>query len=57
MEEALGKLNPEDREIIILRFISELSLKEISGTMEINLSATKMRFYRALEKLKNEIKQ
>jgi len=57
MEEALGKLNPEDREIITLRFISELSIKEISETMEIQLSATKMRFYRALEKLKDELKQ
>lgn len=56
MEEALGKLNPEDREIITLRFISELSIQEISETMEIQLSATKMRFYRALEKLKEELK-
>lgn len=57
MEEALGILNPEDKELIILRFISGLSMKEISETMGIQLSAAKMRFYRALEKLKEEFKQ
>lgn len=56
MVEALGKLSPEDREIITLRFISELSLKEISETMEIQLSATKMRLYRSIDSLKEIFK-
>lgn len=54
--EALGKLSPEDREIITLRFISELSLKEISENMEIQLSATKMRLYRSIDRLKENFK-
>ena len=56
MEEALNKLTQDEREIITLRFISELSLKEISETLGSKLSATKMRFYRALDKLKVEFK-
>ncbi len=56
LEEALRKLSSEERELITLRFISELSLKEISESMGIQLSATKMRFYRALEILKKELK-
>ncbi|MBL7021440.1 MAG: sigma-70 family RNA polymerase sigma factor [Nitrospinaceae bacterium] len=57
MEEALGKLSLDDREIIVLRFFSDLSIKEISETLGIKLTATKMRRYRALEKLKEELKQ
>lgn len=57
MDEALSKLSPDDREIIVLRYFSDLSIKEISETLEIKISATKMRFYRALEKLKEVLKQ
>jgi len=57
MAEALGKLSLEDREIITLRFVSELSLKEISETMEITLSASKMRLYRSIASLKEILKQ
>jgi len=56
MVEALAKLSPEDREIITLRFISELSLKEISETIEIQLSATKMRLYRSIASLQEIFK-
>jgi RNA polymerase sigma-70 factor (ECF subfamily) len=35
-----------------MRFISDLSLEEISHQIDAKLSATKMRFYRALEKFK-----
>ena len=47
--EALEKLGPADRRIIILRHISNLSLKEIGETLGIGLSAAKMRLYRAQE--------
>lgn len=57
MEEALSRLSSEDREIITLRFIAELSIKEIAETMQIQLSAAKMRLYRAMERLKEEYKQ
>lgn len=45
-------LNEEEKKIVSLRFVSELSLAEIADVMEMKLSATKMRFYRALRKLK-----
>lgn len=47
-------LNDEEKKIVSLRFISELSLAEIADVMEMKLSATKMRLYRALEKLKDQ---
>lgn len=49
---ALGRLKPDDQEIIRLRFVAELSLAEISQHLKIGLSATKMRLYRAMEDFK-----
>ncbi|WP_045860848.1 sigma-70 family RNA polymerase sigma factor [Teredinibacter purpureus] len=48
-------LSEEEQHILSLRFVSELSLAEIATLMELGLSATKMRFYRALEKLKEQL--
>ena len=48
-------LSEEEQQILTLRFVSELSLAEIAVVMKIGLSATKMRFYRALEKLKEQV--
>ncbi len=49
---ALQELREEDRQIITLRFISDLGLEEIAGAIGLKLSATKMRLYRAMEKFK-----
>lgn len=48
-------LAEEEQRILSLRFVSELSLAEIAILMELGLSATKMRFYRALGKLKEKM--
>lgn len=47
----LKELSPVDREVLTLRFVADLSLQEISETSELSLSATKMRLYRAIERL------
>lgn len=52
VQEAIAKLKGEQKRIIILKFISGLTLNEISDVLDIKLSATKMRLYRALEALK-----
>ena len=49
---ALKQLPEEDQRILVLRFISELALQEIADTMELKLSAAKMRLYRAMERFK-----
>jgi len=49
---AIAKLNEDDREILVLRFISELALNEIADAMELKLSAAKMRLYRAMDRFK-----
>lgn len=47
-------VNPIDKEIIILRFVAELEFQEIANIMHLGLSATKMRYKRAIDKLKGK---
>ena len=53
LEKLLIHLTPEDREIILLKAVLELSFEEICEVSELSLSAAKMRYYRALETLTN----
>ncbi|PIE00247.1 MAG: hypothetical protein CSA79_04635 [Thiothrix nivea] len=50
---SLKKMRGQEVEILNLRFMGELSLEEIAATLGTRLSATKMRFYRAMEQFKN----
>jgi len=50
--EGLDMLSPDDRQILILRHIGELSFDELAATLELGLSAAKMRLYRAEQRLK-----
>ncbi|NNC87336.1 MAG: sigma-70 family RNA polymerase sigma factor [Akkermansiaceae bacterium] len=52
VEEALGKLKERDREIVVLKFMSGLTLQEIADVLDLGLSAAKMRLYRALDEFK-----
>lgn len=45
--EAMAKISPRAREILSLRYWSELPLEDIAQTLGIGLSATKMRLHRA----------
>ena len=50
--DAIDKLPPKLKTIILLRFFEGMSLEEISQTTHTNLSTTKSRLYKALELLK-----
>ena len=52
VEEALSKLKQRDREVVVLKFMSGMTLQEIADVFDIGLSAAKMRLYRALEDFK-----
>ncbi len=54
--EALNNLNDIEKEVLTLRYYDDLKIKEIAEVIDKKLSATKMTLYRALEKLKKEIK-
>ncbi len=49
----LNKLDKMDKELLTLRFIANLKFEEVSEITGLSISATKMRIYRATEKLKS----
>lgn len=53
--EKIGHLEEELQNIIRLRFYEELSLKEISEVMDMNLNTVKAKLYRGLKLLKQNI--
>lgn len=52
VHEALSAMQPEAQRILVLRFISDLSLDQMTEVLDIGLSAAKMRLYRAMEQFK-----
>lgn len=54
---ALKLLKKSEREILELRYLEELPFKDISVILNIAEGATKMRFKRALSKLKHVVKE
>ncbi|MDH3718182.1 MAG: sigma-70 family RNA polymerase sigma factor [Planctomycetota bacterium] len=55
--DALESLAEDDRKVLLLRHVSDLSLKEVAEALEISLSAAKMRLYRAEERLREVYKK
>jgi RNA polymerase sigma-70 factor (ECF subfamily) len=48
---AIDELRPQDRELLVMRYLEHMSLKEISETTAVSLSAVRKRHTRALERL------
>ena len=57
LEQWLVHVNQIDREILVLRFVAELEFQEIADIMHMGLSATKMRYKRALDKLREKFSE
>jgi RNA polymerase sigma-70 factor (ECF subfamily) len=54
---ALERLSETDREVLILRFMEQLSVEEIGGVLGMGESAVKMRNLRALERLRSLLEE
>lgn len=52
LADMLAPLSPDERVIVSFKVLQELEFAEIATILNISLSAAKMRYYRALEKLK-----
>lgn len=55
-ERILLSLPPQDRELLTLKYVVELSFDEIAQVFDMGVSAVKMRVYRAVELLKEKHK-
>ncbi len=53
IERLLDQLSESDREILVLRFVGNLDISDIASVLGMKLSATKMRLYRAMERIKD----
>lgn len=55
IENALARINPLFREVVVLRDIEELSYEEIADVLQISLGTVKSRIMRGREALKTEL--
>jgi RNA polymerase sigma-70 factor (ECF subfamily) len=55
LHQALAELSERDRDVIVLRHLEQLSVKEIAALLEITPGAVKVRHVRALERLRRLI--
>jgi RNA polymerase sigma-70 factor (ECF subfamily) len=49
---ALALLSEADREVLVLRYLEQMPLREVAAVLGVNESAVKMRHFRALERLR-----
>jgi len=57
LREALDQLRPADREILVMRHYDQLSFKEAAEVLGITQNAANVRYVRALDRLKDRLKQ
>ena len=55
LRNALEKLLPEEKTVIILRYFEDMKLEEIEEVCEESLSTVKSRLYRTLKKLRLDL--
>lgn len=55
LAEALAKIKPEFRDVLVMRFIDELEIHEVASALEITPNAVYVRVHRALKALKEVI--
>ena len=56
VRDALERLTPPDREILVMRYLEDLTFPEIAAILEIGESAAKMRHLRAIERIRTVLK-
>lgn len=54
--ETLGKLSPESRELIVMRFVSDMKPREIAESLGVSANVVSVRIHRALRELKPHLK-
>lgn len=57
LNEVIEKLDASEKSVVLLRFYEDYTFKEISQILNIPLGSTKTILYRALEKMKRNLKE
>jgi len=52
LAEALGKIKPEFRDVLVMRFLDELEINEVAKVLDASPNAVYVRIHRALKSLK-----
>jgi RNA polymerase sigma-70 factor (ECF subfamily) len=52
VQDALSRISESDREVLVMRYLEQLSAKEIAAIIEVSESAVNMRHLRALRRLR-----
>jgi RNA polymerase sigma-70 factor (ECF subfamily) len=52
---ALDRLDPRDREVLVMRYLEQLSMAEIAAALGLGVGAVKMRHLRALQRLRDAL--
>ena len=55
LKEALNRLEPENRTIVILRYFEDMKLEDIALVVDENVNTVKARLYRSLKKLRVQL--
>ena len=55
LNQALSRLDPELREVVLLRDVQELTGPEVAARLDLTLEAMKSRLHRARERLRHEL--
>ena len=53
LEMAISKIDPDDRKILLMKYMGDYTFDEISECMSLNINTVKSRVYRALTKLRD----
>jgi RNA polymerase sigma-70 factor, ECF subfamily len=54
--DALAQLAPPDREVLVMRYLEDLSFSEVAAILELGESAVKMRHLRAIKRIRSVLK-
>ena len=54
---AIGGLNPEHREVVVLRYFADMTVPQVALSMGIREGTAKSRLHRALGRLREELGQ
>lgn len=54
LSQVLGTLPADQREVVLMRFLDDMSLEEIAQALQTPLNTVKSRLYRALDALRND---